>query len=112
MVIGYLVQLIALTCFWFLPESPRLLAELNRLQECQESLTAIAKWNRAELEFDPNDPDLFKTGRSKCALILTGFPEGTTHNQVTVHLAQNVISTPKAVTSTPEGYFEVDFKSE
>ena len=44
--------------------------------------------------------------------MLSGFPEGTTPNHVTVHLAQNVISTPKGVKSTPEGYFEVDFKSE
>ena len=43
--------------------------------------------------------------------MLSGFPEGTTPNHVTVHLAQNVISTPKGVKSTPEGYFEVDFKS-
>ena len=102
----------ALSTFWFIPESPRLLAELNRLTECRESLETIARWNRAELEFDPNDPDLFKTSRNKCALVLSGFPEGTTPNHVTVHLAQNVISTPKNVKSTPEGYFEVDFKSE
>ena len=70
-------------------------------------METIARWNRAELEFDPNDPDLFKTSRNKCALVLSGFPEGTTPNHVTVHLAQNVISTPKGVKSTPEGYFEV-----
>ena len=37
----------------FLPDSPRLLAELNKLDECKKSLETIAKWNKAELNFDP-----------------------------------------------------------
>ena len=48
----------------------------------------------------------------KCELVLSGFPEGTTSNQVKAHLAQNVVQTPKRVSGQEKGFFKVAYDSE
>ena len=35
LVVGYIVQLIAAGTFWLIPDSPRLLAELGKIDECK-----------------------------------------------------------------------------
>ena len=111
MVVGYCVQILAAATFWMLPESPRLLAELNRFDECKKNLEIIARWNKAKLNFDPKmlQP---ASANSNCALVLSGFPEGFTSTQVTAHLAQNVVQTPKSVKGTTTGFFQVEFENE
>ena len=43
--VGYGLVLYSTAAVWFLPESPRVLIDLNRVDEAQEAVNKIAKWN-------------------------------------------------------------------
>ena len=48
---GYVQQIICVMLVWFLPESPKLLVELNRFDEAEAAMVRIAKFGGTE--FDP-----------------------------------------------------------
>jgi MFS family permease len=50
--IGFALQVFNFIAIQFLPESPRLLVELGRLDEARVAFEKIAKWNGKELHWD------------------------------------------------------------
>ena len=50
---GYFLQIISVSLVWFLPESPKILVELNRLDEAELAMIRIA-WFGGK-DFDPMD---------------------------------------------------------
>lgn len=53
--LGLTVQVMCLVCVVFLPESPRLLIELQKLEEARQSFQRIAQVNKCHLEFNEKD---------------------------------------------------------
>ena len=53
--IGFVLQVFNVITIQFLPESPRLLVELGRLEEAKVSFEKIAKWNGQELHWNEED---------------------------------------------------------
>ena len=49
--IGFVLQIFSVITIQFLPESPRLMVELGRLDEAKASFEKIAKWNGQELHW-------------------------------------------------------------
>ena len=48
---GYILQIFCVALVWFLPESPKLLIELNRFDEAEAAMRRIARFGGTE--FDP-----------------------------------------------------------
>ena len=72
--IGFVLQIWNCISILFLPESPRLLIELQRLDEARESLQKIADWNKVKLEFNEADflrPKVLGEDKSKTGLPLS-----------------------------------------
>ena len=53
--VGYAMQMFSFFGSLLLPESPRLLVELNRIDEAKLNLDIIARWNKKHLSFYLND---------------------------------------------------------
>ena len=49
-VIGYCMEFVTAILIWFLPESPRVLVELNRYAEAEAALRRIAWWTNKQSE--------------------------------------------------------------
>ena len=50
--VGYVWQILATLLVCLLPESPRFLVSVGKLDEAKKSFETIAKWNRKELVWD------------------------------------------------------------
>lgn len=50
--VGYIWQILTVLLVGFLPESPRFLVSVGKLDEAKKSLETIARWNRKELVWD------------------------------------------------------------
>ena len=57
---GYILQVICVLLVWFLPESPKFLVELNRLDDAEVSMRRIAWFGGTE--FDPFELDEIENG--------------------------------------------------
>ena len=57
---GYILQVICVLLVWLLPESPKFLVELNRLDEAEVSMRRIAWFGGTE--FDPFELDEIENG--------------------------------------------------
>ena len=52
---GYFICIMSIVCVMILPESPRLLVELGRLDEAMKSFERIAKLNGKSLQWNPSE---------------------------------------------------------
>ena len=50
--LGLALQVINLLCIKFVPESPRALVELQRLDEAESAFKTIARWNKVSLDLN------------------------------------------------------------
>ena len=51
-IIGYIWQIISVVFLVWMPESPRYLVSVGKLNEAKKAFATIAWWNRRELEWD------------------------------------------------------------
>ena len=93
--IGFVLHIFAAVSCYFLPESPHILGQLNRLEKCRESLSIIARINKTPLTFNKNafNQDarrIIKQAVSMYVLQIENLPADTNLVQVQHFLNQNM----------------------
>ena len=46
------MQIVSIICLFFMPESPRYLVSVGKMNEARKAFTTIANWNRKKLDWD------------------------------------------------------------
>ena len=95
--VGYFMTLFACFGSFLLPESPRLLVELKRIDEAKLNLDTIARWNKKHLSFYLNDflvtakpDDKQADSEERSELQVNGFPNKIEAAEVHQWLNENL----------------------